>query len=112
MQQVGDELVVALHVEVAYVEEDDSVARPASFAQDLNRAPVPRKQRLEMLGDRGQAHHLGERAVGDFGDESGDERVFGRGLNDKGELRGRLGELDGGLRRGVLGAVNDVSPVD
>src|SRR6266849_3145169 len=91
IEQVRDELVVALEVLVAHVEEDNAVASLSALAQQFNRALVALEQRPDQPGHQA--------------------RLGGR-FDHQRKLRGRLGQPHGGLRRGVLRAVNDVAPVD
>ncbi len=65
-----------------------------------------------MLSDNGQLYHFRERTIRKFWDEPRGETVFRSGLNDQRELRGRVRHFHGRLRRGVLCAVDDVTPAD
>ena len=112
MEKIRNELVVTLEVEVADVEENHSILGFGALAKDFDGAAMAFEERTEMFGDDGEFDHFGERAIGKFGDDSGGQAVFGSGFDDKAELRGRLCEFDGGLRRGILRAVDDVAPVD
>ena len=112
MEEIGNEFVVALEVEVADVEEDDGVAGIETIAKDINGTEVADEQGAEVSLDHGDFDHFGHAASGDFWDELGDE-VFDRcGFDDESKLHGGLGEIDGGLGRWELSAVNDIGPSD
>src|SRR5229473_5186525 len=112
VQQIRYEFVVALKVEIANVEKNDAIARFDAFAQNFDGAAVALEERAKMLGHQRELHHFTQRAVGQLRNDARRQAVFRRGFNHQGELRGRLGKLDGRLRRRILRSVNDVAPVD
>src|SRR5713226_3326450 len=112
IEQVRDELVVALEVLVAHVEEDNAVASLSALAQQFNRALVALEQRPEQPGHARQPHHLRQRPRRQLRDEPRHQAGLGGCFDHQRKLRGRLGQAHGGLRRGVLRAVNDLAPVD
>src|SRR5260370_13914431 len=65
-----------------------------------------------MLGHQRQVHHFIQRAVREFGNDSGREAIFRRGFNHQGELRRWLGQREGRLRRRILRSVDNVAPMN
>jgi len=53
VQQIGNELVVALEIHIADVEENNTVAGLDAFAQNFDRPAVPFEKRPKMLGHQG-----------------------------------------------------------
>ncbi len=112
VQQIGYELVVAFEIQIAYVEENNAVARFAPLAQNFNRFAVPLEKRSKMLGHQRQLHHFAERPVSEFGNDSRRQAIFRRCFNHQRQLRRRLGKLDRRLRRRILRPVDDVAPMN
>ncbi len=63
------------------------------------------------LHDR-QVDHLAERYLGQLGNQLLHQIRLRGGFDHKRELHGRFGQAHGLLRRGELGAIDDVSPLD
>src|SRR5580692_894810 len=112
MQQIGDELVVALEVEVADVKENHAVDSFGALAKNFNGFAVAFEQRPEMFGDQRQLDHFGERSISQLGNDARWQTVLWRRFNDQAKLRGRFRQLDGRLWRGVLRAIDNVTPMD
>jgi len=68
--------------------------------------------RLDERGDEGLIEHLLERHLGEERDHARDEGGIAGALDDHGEAHGGRFHLDGRLGALVLGAVDDVGPVD
>src|SRR5258708_34912753 len=64
-----------------------------------------------MLGHQWQLDHFTQRTVSQLRDDSRRQAIFRCCFNYQGELRGRLGKFDGGLRRRILCSIDDVAPV-
>src|SRR6266436_608326 len=58
VQQIGNELVVALEIQIAYVEKDHAILRLAALPEDVDRLAVALEQRPQMLGYQRQLDHL------------------------------------------------------
>src|SRR5205814_6820768 len=106
------ELVVALKIHVADIEENDAATRFDPFTQNLNRPAMPFEKRPKMLRHQRQSHHFTQRAVGQIWNDSCRQAVFWRSFNHQSELCRRLGQFDGRLRRRILRPINDVAPLN
>ena len=111
MQVVGDELVEAVAAFVNEVEVDDA-ARIFDLAADgLDGLAVAREDGPQAALHLRVSGRLFERAPGQKPDDVLDELLLGV-LDDLHQSQRRLLQLDGLRGRLVLGAVDDVRPVD
>src|SRR5262245_4565956 len=70
VQQVGNELVVAFEIQIAYVKKYYAVFGLATLPQDVNGLSVTLKQGSQMFGYERQLDHLGKWAVGKVRDDA------------------------------------------
>ena len=97
---------------VGDVEEYRPVALLGACADELEGLLVTLEKRRQELGDERLGEDLGQRHLGEQGNQARDEsRVLG-GLDHQGELHGGRGHFHGGLGALVERAVDDVGPVD
>src|SRR5262249_59782976 len=101
MQQVRNELVVALEVQIADVEENDIVTGFATLAQNLDRPSMALEKRVKMLGDKRQLDHFCQRTIRQFWNNSRREAVLWRGLDNQRELSCGLDQFHSGFRRWI-----------
>lgn len=109
---VGDELVETFHGVVGDVKKYSPVAQLGAVFNQSDGLLVTLQQWRQQRRNEGLGKDVGQGKFSEQRDKAGDEEGVLRCLDDEGELHGGLGHFNGGLGRGVLGAIDDVGPVD